>query len=362
MFKVSSKRPTFAGPAFSFHAGLRFLDRIRAWWVVFLCSQPLGQKVFTNKAVRVSLGFSVSLIAASIVYLASPFWLLVITPMVVGPAHLWASFRYSTGLKHDRRNLAFLIVAMTLFLFFSALTMLSRWLPESPSWFNSRYIFASGLLTIYVATSPFSNSFSYLARFCCVLSVAFACIYWPYRTLVMLLIGHNVIAFYFWFQKASRHRNPAHLYVFLGCAVMCALMCLAICQGVFDPYLTKHRYEPWVLSLSSLFAMSPSFALRLVFVFGLTQSLHYFIWLRAIPELDIAGKAPPCWRQSYRLLKRDLGGLGSKFAIASCAFLICFFMGVTFYFSAQHAHKIYITIAGFHGFYEIAQIFSKPAT
>jgi hypothetical protein len=333
---------------------LSWLDAIREWWVVFLCKFSLGRVVFTNKPVRVFLGFFVVLLASSTLFLLEPYWVLIVTPLIWGPVHLWASFRYSTSRNLIQSNLLFL----SCFLFFTGFYFLrqhSQYLSEMAA---NKSILAAGLVTIFLCSAIYRAKWG--SQFFLQLIALTACtavlIAKPYEALITMLIGHNLIAFFYWRQFCH---SQSQKMLWTICSLLTLVICGGISSGVFDPVLGMHAYKPWVLSLSSLFPVPSVVALRIVYIFAVTQSLHYFIWLRAIPEQDIAGRSPPGWRQSYRLLVRDLGTTGSKAAIATSSVIIALLLVISLASSAFKAYQVYIAIAGFHGFYEIGQLFAS---
>ncbi len=319
-----------------------------------LCKTTLGRVVFSRKQLRIFLGFSSTLFVSILLLLTDPFWVLVVSPLVLGPVHLWASFRYTTPAENLKSSLH-LLACFVAFSGFYFLRNASAHLAELVS---GEEILAAGLVCVFLLSSAHSfrvRKLHSLLMLISVLVIATLLVKMPYQTLVAALFVHNLIAFYFWWLKCNTvpKKNNWMLCLFITGAV-----CILAFFGLFDTYLAKHEYKPFVLSLASMFKTSSASSLRLVFVFGLTQSLHYFIWLRAIPELSIAGRAPPCWRQSFRFLLRDLGAVGSSIAVCSCLLLAGFLLWSTFVSSAFKAYQLYIAAAGFHGFYEIAQLFS----
>jgi len=87
-----------------------------------------------------------------------------------------------------------------------------------------------------------------------------------------------------------------------------------------------------------------------VVAYAFGQALHYFVWLKAIPDQQHHHEVPAGFRQSYRLLVEDFGRKTvAMMVIASLAML-----GVWALQAMPEARATYFAVAAFHGYLEMA--------
>jgi hypothetical protein len=91
------------------------------------------------------------------------------------------------------------------------------------------------------------------------------------------------------------------------------------------------------------------FARRLLLAFAFAQSVHYAVWLRAIPDETRRTDSIRSFRQSTRALLREVGPLVPGVAIVATVAL-----AVWGAFDLATARMGYLRFAGFHGYLEIA--------
>jgi hypothetical protein len=181
-----------------------------------------------------------------------------------------------------------------------------------------------------------------------------------------VLIVHNFIAFYFWICAT---KEPADRRTAILAILLFILMNTIIISGVMDSVInlfdwTTPHFVPSLdpISIGKLIIPTkfyPNFFDRGISLFALGQSLHYFIWLKAIPELSISQKIPLSFSQSYKALLRDLGPTITKISvylsfITITGVIIIFVSKPNFeFFSIEKLRNIYLSLAIAHGYIEI---------
>ncbi len=95
--------------------------------------------------------------------------------------------------------------------------------------------------------------------------------------------------------------------------------------------------------------LSDTRAVALATSFAFLQSVHYAIWLVAIPAGDCPGDGSRTWRAGFRDLARDLtpAGLGAAAGLT----LLVAGMGLLF---AAGTRRLFLSLGTFHGWLELA--------
>jgi len=165
---------------------------------------------------------------------------------------------------------------------------------------------------------------------------------------------HNLVAVSIWLLW-RRHETKLHWIftaLFFGATA-------AIALGAAAPILerTGGLSAPWTdLNLREIArGLSPPrsgvWAERLTVIFVFAQAAHYVVWLRLIPEDDRPSAAPRSYRQTYRAMASDVGGVVMWLSlIAALVFAVWAFVSV------GGARNGYIRVAFFHGHLELIAI------
>ena len=102
-------------------------------------------------------------------------------------------------------------------------------------------------------------------------------------------------------------------------------------------------------------SLAATFAPRLLFVFSVTQALHYFVWLRAIPDAHAAHNIPRSFRFTWRALKRNVGT--PMLALWVVATLGLFVLAAA---DLERAKEAYLAFALAHAIAEIFALCLRP--
>lgn len=181
---------------------------------------------------------------------------------------------------------------------------------------------------------------------------------WPIPTVAVLLFLHNIIAFLYWSLscKSDGEKRTAHLTL-LNMLFLCSM----IYSGVFD---TAYYFDIGEMlhidgfTLSQLirklfpWCADPIVGWRLAVIYAFSQSLHYFVWLRAIPDQHHDRQTPSSFIRTVRRLQFDFG----RFGFAMILYLTIALMSLWLIIGVQQARLLYFAWAGAHGFIEIVAL------
>jgi hypothetical protein len=344
------------------HGILTLLDGVRARALRWTLQPALFRKAFRDRAARLSALFALSVLLYLPLSFWFPLWMLAIGPLVWGIAHIAASVRYqpyvSRGTDRLRSTLTFLFslwAAMSLYRIYTDV------IAHVPAWETRSGIveaaFASaallGTLWIHRATVSFGALLS---------AVFIAPVTWflwhaPLATTGVLIIAHNFVAFFYWVAATRTRRDRAAA---LGSLAVFTILHALVWLKVFDPVICW-RPETNLLSWSGLsiddlgrtvapWSTDSSFWYRCVVLYAFGQAIHYFVWLKAIPDLFAPSERPTSFRLSWDLLRRDFS---PRATLGVCALavvpLLCW--GALGF---DVAERLYFAFASFHGYLEIA--------
>lgn len=332
------------------------LDAVRSAILRVTMKSRIVRSLFVDRAVRLGVSFAASFFVNLILAAVVPVWVVVLGPLFFGIWHLLSGIRYLPKLMGEEIETTFarrlrsagtlLIFAVALIRFFS--------LPNT-GLFNSWELGAAVVLTVLVwrRRTPIASS--------CILLAAVATLSWisPLLTVGLLAIGHNFFAFVFWFRLAQSEKERklvlmAFLFTVLGSAlfftnILSPLVNLS--AWVSDPTgasLATYALAHQIFPLNTDF----DFMLRILSAFAFGQSMHYFVWLKAIPEQALSHQTPVNFRQSWFAWTRELGvptmAIGVSLGAASI-------FGV-FFMNLEMLRSFYLAAASAHGYLELSAL------
>ncbi len=340
---------------------LRPLDDLRRLALRALArTSPVGRTLAAHRRVRVPVLLSVHVLAAFAVAVVAPSLLLAVAPLVLGVPHLAADVRHLLIRRASPRW--WLIASAAFALALLALRVLAEAHPGAASLAFEHAIAAGWVLAGAAGGAclgatrarPPSRTGRWTARGCttfvaAALLATFA-IAAPRLWQLVLLHGHNLVAILLWLVLFRRGWRLAlvPLALVLGGAALLA-------SGALLDFTVSHGF----LSVAGLhiFAaadwlapgLSDTRAVALATSFAFLQSVHYAIWLVAIPASDRAGDGSRTWRAAFRELTRDLTAPGVC-AVAALALLVAA-MGLLF---AAGTRRLFLSLGTFHGWLELA--------
>ena len=344
------------------------LDVARASFLRVTLGSDFLRRVFCNRAHRLLFLFTLALIFNLTASVLFPLWVLILGPMVYGVPHIFASMRYVhyavadvDQIKETRLRLntfRFLTAVWTLVTVFRLLTdtrfgysalagqnpMLPELISLGVTFAGCAYLYRKSLLRVTLG-------FLLLAPF------LWAAWVLPLATTGALILIHNVIGYLYWFQSAKTlQEKKTALY----CVSLFVIANALIFTGAFD--FAYKAFSPagqlrWAnLEYSELGKLiapwSESYVtwFHCVVAYAFGQSLHYFVWLKAIPDQNHHHDVPTSFKQSYKLMLSDFGVSLGKWVIAGCLASVA----VWLFMRMPEARVVYFALAAYHGYLEIA--------
>ncbi|CAN5729980.1 hypothetical protein BH11MYX4_BH11MYX4_15690 [soil metagenome] len=184
----------------------------------------------------------------------------------------------------------------------------------------------------------------------CFAALAIACsAVAPSWSRFLLLHLHNLLAVAVW---AAWRKRPVAVSAAVTCMVSAALLC--ILAGGFDHAVVRTPLSDHVFSLTKITdAVAAQFhgpwRHRLLMAFAFSQSLHYAVWLRLVPEEARARETPRPWSSSWLALKEDVG---ARTAIL-CVVAVLAVPLLALLLGAVRVRSLYVTASEFHATVEL---------
>lgn len=165
----------------------------------------------------------------------------------------------------------------------------------------------------------------------------------------LLLHLHNLVAVAVW---VGWRKRPVGVSAAVTCMVGAALFC--ILAGAFDDAVVRTPMTDHAFSLTKITdAVAAQFhgpwRHRLLIAFAFSQSLHYAVWLRLIPEEARARATPRPWSASWIAFKHDVGAQTAILSVLAVVAipLLALFLG------AVRVRSYYVTASEFHATTEL---------
>jgi hypothetical protein len=328
------------------------LDLQRRSVVRALLRVPALRGVLARRDIRVPALLSLHALAAFAVALLAPSLSLVLGPLVLGVPHVAADVRY---LILRRRLPRWWRAALG---GFAGAMLLLRALYES------RVLYVSPLMAEHVLGSCWlllgalggaalhGRRWRGLAVISAVLGLSGLALTFPRAFHGVLVHAHNLVAIGIWLWFFRRKLRYAWLPVTLmlglgGWLASGAWLEFTLRHGLLSLF-GLHLFEAtdWLAP-----GIAGSNAIALTVSFAFLQSVHYALWLIGIPQEDARSEASPGFRMAYRALRREFGRTGLLVVIGLT--LLVMLGGA---FSAVSARNLYLSLATFHTWLELAAV------
>lgn len=342
-----------------------FLDRVRIALLRMTMRVPGIKPIYADRSVRLGVSFVFFSIIYLLMSLKWSMMLLVIGPMILGYPHLVASYRFLQGsLTGMRWN------TQTVFQIFAVLTLASLGLrfvaPEfiaMPKWPYATWEIGLSALAIGLIALKMESindvliSVLAIAMITGVLKLAW---HDPLAFVGIALMAHNWVAFGHWFISAKDRRNRVTailatcLFAFVHALVFLGHLDSWMAISEFK-FLSTQSFEVrgWALAPWS---SSPVVWDRMIVLYTFGLSMHYFVWLQAIPQCLDQNTKPNSFRRSLEQLRRDCGGRTTIIlAFGALALLALWFF-------TSIAGRFYFGLALLHGWLELAFLIVAVST
>lgn len=285
---------------------------------------------------------------ALVLALLAPTFLLVAGPLLLGIPHLVSDVRQLVLRPALPR------LARPLFLGGSAALLGARALNDGGLWRATHLepALASALLLGAIALAlPGARAARALIATLVALPLVACALWWPRESQLLLGHAHNVVALLLWAALYAGGTRAA-VGVVVTIVGLGALLVLSPLAWLGFRHGAQSSFG--LHSLAAADALAPgltstSLALGVVASFAFLQSVHYAVWLHAIPQAATRGDASLTFRMSFRALRADLGGFG----LVACLALALLVPGAGLV-APLATKSLYLSLASFHGYLELA--------
>lgn len=329
--------------------GVSRLEAARRALLLAALSVPVLAPIVRRRDSRVLARSVVGIAAAFVASILAPGALYVLSPLVLGAAHIGADIRYLVRRqKMPPAVEAFLYGGCAAVLALRAAEMAA---PLALPYSRIELATAAGWVlgaSLLAVRGPAAHARAAAIALGAAGALAVA---WnrPNGARIVFAHAHNAVALLVWLAIFFRRRCAAVPMAILTGAV------LLIASGSTLPYVLRlGGHDPfrshWIDAAALLAPFVPvrlggSIVLSYVFL----QSVHYMVWLVWIPDCAARAQGTPTFRMTAQGLRRDLGGIGLAL-VAVAALLVV----VAAFFDAVRARAAYLSLSGFHGYLELA--------
>lgn len=322
------------------------LDRARRSVLVTLVRCGAPRALFSSKDLRLASLIAGHTTLAFTLTVLFPAPLYVLAPLVLGVPHVMSDLRYLVFRRTRRRDVRAGVLA--------ACAAMS-----AGAWYGGRFgvhriDISLGILAVAAAVIAGSRASGQRTRAALLMAaVATAgAVMLRHSALALLLLvhGHNAVALLAWlwlFRGNVRSVLAPLLLVACATAVLVSgvLLKTTLHTGVWKAFGTN------LLSVADW--LSPGvpglLGIGLASSFIFLQSVHYFVWLVAVPMDDRPRNGATSVRRALRDFSDDMGTAGVVLIVlASAAVLVC---GAA---KPLATRDVYLSLAGFHVWLELA--------
>lgn len=336
---------------------LDLLDRVRVSLLRLTLKSTWLRQVYGSKSHRLLFLYCLAIAVYLPLSLFFPLWILVIGPVIWGVPHLFSSFRYvdKAVSKEGRSSFGFIFSIWGIISIFRVFTDLR--IIQDP--FENPMTPEIMSVVITVAGLIFLNGWKNIAS--CLWAVPLVALSWlaPLWTVGALLLFHNFVAFAYWGLAAKSHSESRVVgLAFVIFAFVHVLVFGGAFDGIYQYYAPAGSLDWAGLDYAAIgnaiapWSQNYKIWFHAVVLYAFGQSIHYFVWLKAIPEQTSNWAAPVSFQRSFRLLQTDVG---SVTALALVLFSVLS-LGIWALTTYPIARGVYFAVASYHGYMELASI------
>lgn len=333
------------------------LDFVRAGILKLMLRNSYFRIVFLTRQTRIFLNFFLILSSSMIFAVYRPDLLLMFGPFVYGYFHLISSYKYSLSINFSSiSNHKFILYFLFLI---TLLELISRLLIHH---YKDIILLPNGFIALvltflfftFIAVKYGSRKKAHYFIFSALLFSSLIGFSWnnPLNFVAFNLHLHNLVAFLYWIKVSKNFKSSLNS---VSCTACFLILNLLILKGVFDKPLalfeesfileSNYKNYSWLLAPWS---NKPIVWRRALCVYTFGLSMHYFVWLKAIPENLYKNRTPVSFKKSYTSL-RDYWGKATTKLILAISF-VGFFIWI---FNFSLGAKIYFLISNIHIWTEV---------
>ena len=325
------------------------LDWCRRGWFSWIVRSNFVRATLAHRDRRIATVACASVIVSALGAVYLPVLLFTLGPVLLGVAHVAADVRYLVL----RRNLARWWQSSV---WLGCAALIAIRVLEELGWLQhtDRIEFGSAAAFTGVAVLAGLRERGSLARALLAGALVAAATSYavgqPKTARYVFLHAHNVIALLAWATlfRANKRWLIAPAALILGGAGVLASGALSA-RTLASPFAASFHLHVFTVSDWLAPFADPGLAIGVTTSYLFLQSVHYSAWLSWIPQEEQASRGTFTFRMSVRSLFSDLGAPGiAAVGIAAAAVLI----GA--YFDLHRARALYLSLATFHGYLELA--------
>ncbi|HET7545121.1 MAG TPA: hypothetical protein VFK05_34890 [Polyangiaceae bacterium] len=325
------------------------LDSCRRGWFSWLVRSDFLLATLADRDRRIATVACLSVVSAALGAVYFPVLLFLLGPVVLGVAHVAADVRYLVL----RRNLARWWQCSV---WLGCGVLLALRVCEELGWLRhaERLEFCAAAAFIGVAVFAALRERGSLGRAllaCALLAVATSCaLSQPRLSRYVFVHAHNLIALLAWATlfRANKRWLLAPVALIAGGVGLLASGAL-VGQTLSSPFAASFHLHVFTVSDWLAPFADPRLAIAVTTSYLFLQSVHYSVWLSWIPQEEQPRRGTPTFRMSVRALFSDLGTSG----VAALG-LTALAVWIGAYFNLHRAQSLYLSLAMFHGYLELA--------
>jgi hypothetical protein len=326
------------------------LDLARsALYRVALRIRPLAA-IVTVRDRRVALTASLHALVAFALTVTVPTLLLAIGPILLGVAHVAADLRYLVLRRALPRWWLALVLGFCGGVF--ALRLAQELGANAVTVARVEYgVVSSWLALALVAGGAVSGRWRrVLGGLPLVVALGLYALAEPYVVRIAFTHLHNLVALGLW-MALFRGRWRAALLPLALIATATAVLLSGQTFAWTESLGTLQLLGLHVLAASDWLApgLPVKAAVGLTLSFAFLQSVHYSTWLLVVPQEDVRGQGTVTFRMAARALGREFSSIGFAALLLTAVVVI-----VGAFFDLARARNLYLSLAMFHGYLELA--------
>jgi hypothetical protein len=161
------------------------------------------------------------------------------------------------------------------------------------------------------------------------------------------LILHNWIGFLYWIKDSKEAKRKK---LALSCTGLFFMVHFFILMGWMDSFISIPQNNETITTSWYLasWSQNPMVWQRMMVLYAFGLSMHYFVWLKAIPENRSHLEYPNSFRLTLKNSKEDMGK-----KIFTTTLLIALVGMLCWLFSTKLGNQVYFECAILHGMLEI---------
>ncbi len=317
------------------------IDLLRARCMRSIFSNTNLKSLYLNPFLHAKVSAFVSLVIGLLLVFFQPEILFYGGPLLLGVPHMASSFRYSFSKNENPTRIQ---QAVSLGFALGILAIFQARFQIFPREVLFPFSIFLGLVFLGLRRLPVTQNL-FLA------SVGAAVGFYAgqfYFFWLFLLFFHNAFAFLVWFKGSQSPKlRQSIIQVFGVLSIISAF--------IFMVDLPLDKMSPLSLLLFQGF-FSEKVGQKLLVIFLLWQGMHYWIWLKGIPDAHAPRGLPVPMRVRLQHWKDWV----TPFGVVGIFAAITAFLLLAAQYGPEEARSIYIPLASFHGVFEILAFILAP--